>query len=103
MAVNDQVASSDLVVDNKDGTVYRFMKFTMNVSGSVRFDVGETPDDAILIEGPTGFSRDNFYVTAPQDNTSTNTTFVKVDNQINNPVGEYKMLVIHRGRNAAGL
>lgn len=103
MAVNDQVASSDLVVDNKDGTVYRFMKFTMNVAGSVRFDVGETPSDAILIEGPTGFDRTNFYVSAPQDTTSANTTFVKVDNTLNNPIGEYKMLVIHRGRNAAAL
>lgn len=102
MAVRVHVPLSDQLVEDKKGNVYRIVKVRFDEPGHDKIEVGEIPDSASIIDGPTGYDKDNFYLTVPAATSGTDNKRVSISNMHNPPAGEYKILVQFKGQNPGG-
>lgn len=101
MALSNAIIPKSVTeLDDRHGTVYKFERVQVRGAGSIRIEQGQPASQALLIDGPSGFSASNFYFSVPNPD---DVTQIKIDNQLNSPDGEYTVVVIFRGRNAAAL
>ena len=94
------IPHTDIQIDDRKGTVYRVVTLHYPATGGGDvLDLGEAPDDSFIIARPSGGTDPTLTTPAGTGNTDSKQVALAAGGTL----GDYTMLVIHRGRNSAAL